>query len=630
METGLFQLLSFRESITLCGMLRITHTHTHTYTHTHPRTHSLDFPGRGKSPGKQLKTRSEFNLIRDGACDVVRSVINDALGRKSAILVGYDWGAGVALSMASSRLHRKFVTQIVAFHPSFNVKDQKMLTSIDSRVLLLWCKHDQFHSWTKFKKHAETLSKSLGVERFEKHIFEEREYGKYYWRRHKKDLERRIVKFLTRCDPIVEIGCDVFKRPEIETTNTNGTRIMKKVNVVFEEDVREGKYDRECIETRDMKRDAVRDFRIAMKDSTLSELYDAYVESSSLKKREARKLFSNLPILSPTTMRDPSLVLVSSGLWSRVPCGWNAMKHSERYFVGRTHVLVRANVCPQIDSPNFLCHDSDQKRMYTTWRTKIVKKNKSGCGYQVQIPSSSSSSILYDVSEKEMRRLNHSHTFPVIKNKRYIFEDGLYIEYESSLVRAKLAEIAIELDRKILSRLDFDAGDVHNVQCEAVEIMRRCVNMNTFQDSDGDRSRDRSRYCGDDIGRFLIRGQGHCHTVSSVFAAVLFAFSSVLGIDVKYRGGFTFYGGKDKCVQDSPERHQWLEFTCRPSMRTYTCDLYAEDGPSGGKGYYLHAPIQETYLTYMYPNGKLCKFSSDAAVRILDDEDEDGLSFSKK
>jgi len=48
-----------------------------------------------------------------------------------------------------------------------------------------------------------------------------------------------------------------------------------------------------------------------------------------------------------------------------------------------------------------------------------------------------------------------------------------------------------------------------------------------------------------------------------------------LGIDLKYRGGFSFSDG-DMEVSNEIERHQWLELTLRPSMNTYICDLWYE------------------------------------------------------
>ena len=86
--------------------------------------------------------------------------------------------------------------------------------------------------------------------------------------------------------------------------------------------------------------------------------------------------------------------------------------------------------------------------------------------------------------------------------------------------------------------------------------------------------------------------------------AFLLPFSTVLGIEIKYRGGFSHHGARR--VSGTVERHQWLELTFRPSMQTVVCDLWYEDSlPSGPRAEWLTMDIGEAYQTTMYPNGKL-------------------------
>ena len=75
-------------------------------------------------------------------------------------------------------------------------------------------------------------------------------------------------------------------------------------------------------------------------------------------------------------------------------------------------------------------------------------------------------------------------------------------------------------------------------------------------------------------------------------AAFLYPFTSLLGIDLKYRGGYSFASGES--VSNSIERHQWLEFTCRPSMKTFTCDLWY-DGMNDYSGDCITWPIEKVY-----------------------------------
>ena len=70
-----------------------------------------DMPGFGHTPGPKPGTRSEQACEPDGAADVVARLLS-ALAARSAVLVGYDWGAGIALAMAASAKHRRLVDKI--------------------------------------------------------------------------------------------------------------------------------------------------------------------------------------------------------------------------------------------------------------------------------------------------------------------------------------------------------------------------------------------------------------------------------------------------------------------------------------------------------------------------------------
>jgi hypothetical protein len=219
-----------------------------------------------------------------------------------------------------------------------------------------------------------------------------------------------------------------------------------------------------------------------------------------------------------------------------------------------------------------------------------------------------------------LERLNQPHALPKTPGAPHELrlEDGIRCNYKAPLTKAKMCEIALALG-PIAAQLDFDAeaAAIEALQLQAIRTVRGALDLTTFQRDpagvaqiDAARSRDRTRYCGDNAARFAVRGQGHCHTVSSVMFAFLRPFAGPLGLDVKYRGGFTFYKTEVVTkVANAPEMHQWLEISTRPSGTSYTCDLYAEDGPTGGRGYYLAAKVEETYEDYMYPNGIVKLFS---------------------
>ena len=107
----------------------------------------------------------------------------------------------------------------------------------------------------------------------------------------------------------------------------------------------------------------------------------------------------------------------------------------------------------------------------------------------------------------------------------------------------------------------------------------------------------------DNAGKLAVIGQGHCHGVSSTMAAFLLPLSPLLGIDLKYRGCYTFHDEGPSVPSYAVERHQCLEVSLRPSGKSFLVDLWmAErfDDPQ-----WLALDIQTGYSKHMYPNGAL-------------------------
>ncbi len=94
--------------------------------------------------------------------------------------------------------------------------------------------------------------------------------------------------------------------------------------------------------------------------------------------------------------------------------------------------------------------------------------------------------------------------------------------------------------------------------------------------NEGDQKKVQSdRFKVEEIGKLAMYGQGNCHGVSSTMAGFLWPFCELLGIELKYRGGFSYSEGEES-VSKQVQRHQWLELTLRPSMRSFVCDLWYE------------------------------------------------------
>jgi len=236
------------------------------------------------------------------------------------------------------------------------------------------------------------------------------------------------------------------------------------------------------------------------------------------------------------------------------------------------------------------------------------------------------------ITRSALAKLNQPHIMPTPAAPHEVqLEDGIRCNYRAPLTKAVMASVALAV-APFAEQLDFDAPaeECEQVQLAAVRAVRSALDITTFQRNAQNelnggvgvhsRHRDRARYCGDDAARFAVHGQGHCHTVSSVMAAFLSPLCAGLGIDLRYRGGQSHIAeaASGATVANSPESHQWLEFTLRPSGRTYTCDLYATDGASndddGEK--MLAMPIEIAYASHLYPNGTLNRFSGHSVTTV--------------
>jgi len=227
--------------------------------------------------------------------------------------------------------------------------------------------------------------------------------------------------------------------------------------------------------------------------------------------------------------------------------------------------------------------------------------------------------------------LNHRHALPYdSKTATLTLEDGITCRYKQAITKAKMCHIALELRALIDDGNNMWKSD--SLQCACVRRIRKCLNIITFQrGEDGslnagrEHSRNFKRYCGNAAELFAVYGQGHCHTVSSVMAAFLYPWQDLLGIDLRYRGGFCFTSKFDGVVQEAPENHQWLEFTTRPSMNMYTTDLYRSDGASSKdmRELLLTTPAESVYTDGLYPHGKLMVLTGKQVAVDLPETEQD-------
>jgi dienelactone hydrolase len=186
----------------------------------------VDMPGCGESDGPLLKTRSEYNLVKGGPAVIVKRVL-EALGRRSAVMLGYDWGGGVALSMAASPTYKHLVQKVVTVMPSYAEFERDELKRVSCPTCVMWTKDDNFHPWTKFKPLAKKLRLSLGNERYLEHVMKRSDESGWTC----AERQRVIVKFLTGVDymPSAE---QFEKAVEIESVGVNGDTVVARQNVL--------------------------------------------------------------------------------------------------------------------------------------------------------------------------------------------------------------------------------------------------------------------------------------------------------------------------------------------------------------------------------------------------------------
>ncbi len=120
-----------------------------------------------------------------------------------------------------------------------------------------------------------------------------------------------------------------------------------------------------------------------------------------------------------------------------------------------------------------------------------------------------------------------------------ILEDSLVFATKSKAGKAKLIEMAFKL-APIINTLDFNAQDCFDKQLAAIRTIRKCLDF--IANNVGDvKTMHADRATTGNVGKLSLRGQGNCHGCSSVIASYLTYFSEVLGLDVKYRSGFSYH-----------------------------------------------------------------------------------------
>lgn len=117
------------------------------------------FPGHGLSPGPAPVASPDSVKLGAVPCIILKRVL-DFFGVRKCVLVGFDWGGGIAFEFA--RRHPERVACLVGWAVSYrdeaNLKDIVIKNRMPrSRIALLWAKDDPLHSFKKGQKMATVL-----------------------------------------------------------------------------------------------------------------------------------------------------------------------------------------------------------------------------------------------------------------------------------------------------------------------------------------------------------------------------------------------------------------------------------------------------------------------------------------
>lgn len=247
--------------------------------------------------------------------DIVRDVM-DSLGVPNALVCGYDWGGGIALSLAA--VHPRRVSRLCVFHPNISIKEAVRLNlpSLKQPILYMQVKVEQFHPISAARALLRKLPPTT--------IFDVLGCGRY-------TADKPAGCFRCIADKVI---ASVGKWLQDQPRTALGTSPRGVGNP------RKGLESEAPLSPQE----AVAQLARAIESGELRSLQLAVLGKGNHEKLRgtALRLFSSLPRICPATLLHPQQ-LVDVGLWSAVPAGWESMAASARYFPGR-QVLVESLV----------------------------------------------------------------------------------------------------------------------------------------------------------------------------------------------------------------------------------------------------------------------------------------------
>ena len=117
-------------------------------------------------------------------------------------------------------------------------------------------------------------------------------------------------------------------------------------------------------------------------------------------------------------------------------------------------------------------------------------------------------------------------------------EDSLIFATKGKAEKAKLIEMAFKL-APLVATLDFTTPDCFEKQLACIRMIRSCLDY-IANNVGKEKIMHTSRATTGTAGKISLRGQGNCRGCSSTMGSYLYHFAPLLGLDIKYRAGYSY------------------------------------------------------------------------------------------
>jgi len=593
---------------------------------------AIDQPGYGLTKGKCHPCNSLKNFDKNGPCDVVLNVLKALKITEKVIIGGYDWGAGIAISLCSK--FPNLFEKAIAFLPSYAEPTGNELKCFKIPILIIWVEGDQFHLWSKWKSLADKIPiKTIEIIKIKPTNREN--LGECY-NKISDLILRPIVVFLGEADPLKEKEELINPIKKIEN-DVKGNSVQANLNINFLEDIQNNEnYSNQIYLLKD---------KLSTEVSSVYKFLDylkimgwkIYDEFLSKNNKEISEIFRGLPELSDNLLTKNPNFLVQMGVWRNLPLNFENMLNMPKYFKGRKiHILIPCSNMILINgkiNPEFLIYKKSQKNInnfeknenklefseisenikeekFLSYTGIIEDYKKNEKTFIVKTFNKNKEIVILEFPEEEIFLWNNGQNFYKNNLNQIEMEDGIRANYSNALVKAKMLEISHAIS-DLIEKMDFSKSeDCQIFQKQCILKIRKCLNLISFY-----KGVDRERHGRTDcIGKLAIKGQAQCHGLSSTIASYILPFSEILGIEVLYRGGFSFINflKEDNLkeaknlnieVSNKIEKHQWLQVNFRPSMNAFLLDFWYQEQFDDEE--FLCMDMQKACLFVSYPHPKL-------------------------